>query len=64
MFDRTRANVFSRIRELTLPKPERQAARAERRERENERLAAKTTAAVQAESHSRHSGGFHQEWRG
>jgi hypothetical protein len=64
MFDGTRGNLFSRIRELTRPKAERQETRAERRERESERLAAKRAAAVHAESHSRHSGGFHQEWRG
>ncbi len=57
-------NTFSRVRELTLPKEERQAARAERHRREDERLAATREAAVHAESHSRHSGGFHQEWRG
>jgi hypothetical protein len=56
--------MFSRIRELTLPKAQREAARAERRKRENERIAASRDAAVRAESHSRHSGGFHQEWRG
>ena len=58
------SSMVSRIRELTLPKDQRQAARAERRERENEKIAASRAAAAQAESHSRHSGGFHQEWRG
>jgi hypothetical protein len=58
------SRVLSRIRELTLPKDARQAARAERRERENEKIAATRAASAQAESHSRHSGGFHQEWRG
>ena len=55
--------MFSRVRELTLPKEERQAARAERRQRENEKIAATREAAVQAESHSRHSGGSHTRWR-
>jgi hypothetical protein len=58
------SRMFSRVRELTLSKEERQAARAERRQRENEKLAATRAAAARAESHSRHSGGFHQEWRG
>ncbi len=58
------SSMFSRVREWTLPKERRQAARAERRERENVKLAASRAAASQAESHSRHSGGFHQEWRG
>ena len=56
--------MFDRIRELTLPKAERQAARARRREREAEKIAAGRSSAVQAESHSRHSGGQHKEWRG
>ena len=58
------SRMFSRGRELTLPKEQRAAARAERRQRENEKLAASREAATHAESHSRHSGGFHQEWRG
>jgi len=58
------SRMFSRLRELTLPKVERRAARAERRQRENEKFAATRDAAVRAESHSRHSRGFHQEWRG
>lgn len=58
------SRMFSRVRELTLPKEERQAARAERRRRDNEKIAATRAAATRAESHSRHSGGFHQEWRG
>ena len=57
-------NMFSRARELRLPKADRQAARAERHRRDDEKLAATREAAVHAESHSRHSGGFHQEWRG
>ena len=57
-------NMFSRARELTLPKADRHAARAERHRRDDEKLAATREAAVHAERHSRHSGGFHQEWRG
>lgn len=56
--------MFSRIRELTLPKAQRQSARDERRECEDEKIASSRAVAAQAESHSRHSGGFHQEWRG
>ena len=56
--------ALSRIRELTLPRDERQAARAERHQRENEKIAATREAAVKAESHSRHSGGSHRDWRG
>lgn len=55
--------MVSRVRELTLPKEERQAARAQRRERENEKIVATREAAVRAESHSRHSGGSHTQWR-
>ena len=58
------SRTFSRVRELMLPKEQRDAARAERRQRENDKVAASRTAATRAESHSRHSGGFHQEWRG
>jgi hypothetical protein len=49
------ADLFSRIRELTLPRAERQAARSE--------TAARRAVAMRAESHSRHSGGFSQHWR-
>ena len=58
------SRMFSRVRELKLPKEQRAAASAERRQREIEQIAASREAATRAESHSRHSGGFHQEWRG
>ena len=58
------SRMLSRVRELKLPKEQREAARAERRRRENEKLAASREAATRAEGHSRHSGGFHKEWRG
>ena len=58
------SRILSRIRELTLPKEQREAARTERRQREIEKIAASREAATRAESHSRHSGGSHQEWRG
>ena len=56
----TLSSMFSRIRESTLSKDQRNAARAERCERDNEKITASRGA---GESHSRHSGGFHQEWR-
>jgi hypothetical protein len=62
--------LFSRMRELTLPRAERRAARSERlaerqmrRERDNEQTAARRAAAVESESRARHSGGFSQTWR-
>jgi hypothetical protein len=58
------SRMLSRVRELTLPKEQREAARAKRRRRTIEKVAASREAATRAESHSRHSGGFHQEWRG
>jgi hypothetical protein len=58
------SRMFSRLRELTVPKDQREAARAERRQRDNEKIATSREAVTRAESHSRHSGGFHQEWRG
>jgi hypothetical protein len=70
MFRRGPVNWFSRIREVTWPRAERQAARSERRaerqmrrERDNTESAARRAAAIQAESQSRHSGGFSQRWR-
>jgi hypothetical protein len=70
MSRRRRATLFSRMRELTLPRAERRAARSERlaerqmrRERDNTETAARRAAAMQAESQSRHSGGFSQRWR-
>ena len=70
MSRRSPADLFSRIRELALPRAERQAARSEReaerqmrRERDNTETAARRAAAMQAESHSRHSGGFSGQWR-
>ena len=70
MFRRKVARLLSRIRELTLPRAERRAIRSEReterrmrRERDNTETAARRAAAMQAESHSRHSGGFSQHWR-
>jgi hypothetical protein len=57
------SRLVSRVRESTLPKERRTAARAERRQRDNEKVAASREAATRAERHSRHSGGFHQEWR-
>jgi hypothetical protein len=70
MSRRRRATLFSRMRELTLPRAERRAARSERlaerqmrRERDNTETAARRAAAMQAESQSRHSGGFSQHWR-
>jgi hypothetical protein len=69
MSRRRSVHLLSRLRELTLPRPERQAARAERlaerqmrRERDNKETAARRAAAVHAESYSRHSGGFSQRW--
>ena len=63
--------VRAAVRERRLPPDERRAARAERhaeeqirRERDNKETAEKRAAAMQAESHSRHSGGFSQHWRG
>ena len=56
--------MFDRVRELTLPKAERRAARDSRRQREAEKIAAERASTVRAESHSRHSGGPHKEWRG
>lgn len=71
MSRRSPADWFSRMRELALPRAERQAARSERlaesqmrRERDNKETAARRAAAMHAESHSRHSGGFSQHWRG
>ena len=70
MARRRPVDLFSRIRELTLPRGERRAARSERlaerqmrRERDNTETAARRAAATQAESQSRHSGGFSQRWR-
>jgi hypothetical protein len=58
------SRMFSRLWELTLPKEQREAARAERRQSEIEKIAASREAATRAGSHSRHSGGFSQKWRG
>jgi hypothetical protein len=70
MLRRRPVQLVSRLRELTLPRAERHAARAERlaerqmrRERDNKETAARRAGAVHAESHSRHSGGFSQRWR-
>ena len=68
---RTRpADVLTRVRELALPRAERRAARSERqaerqmrRERDNTESAARRAAALEAEIHSRRSGGFSQHWR-
>ena len=67
---RRSVNLASRIRELTLPRPERRAARSERlaeremrRERDNIETATRRAAAVDAERQSRHSGGFNPPWR-
>ena len=70
MSRRRPADVLARIRELTLPRAERRAARSERqverqmrRERDNTETAERRAAAMQAESHSRRSGGFSGQWR-
>jgi hypothetical protein len=49
------------MRELRLPKAERKAARAARRRHADEEAASR--AAVAAESHSRHSGGWSGTWK-
>jgi hypothetical protein len=56
MARRRAVDPFARIRELRLPKTERKAARAARRKLAGEDAA--SLAAVAAESHSRHSGGW------
>jgi hypothetical protein len=70
MSHRRSAHLLSRLHELTLPRPERQAARSERlverqmrRERDNQETPARRAGAVHAESYSRRSGGFSQRWR-
>ena len=62
MSRRTAVNPLARIRELRLPKAERKAARATRRKLTHEEAASR--AAVAAESHSRHSGGWSGTWKG
>jgi hypothetical protein len=52
---------LARIRELRLPKAERKAARAARRNLADADAASR--AAVAAESHSRHSGGWSGTWK-
>jgi hypothetical protein len=61
MARRRAVNPLARIRELRLPKTERRAARAARRKLADEEAASR--AAVAAESHSRHSGGWSGTWK-
>jgi hypothetical protein len=61
MARRRMVGPLARIRELRLPKAERKEAREARRRLADQEAASR--AAVAAESHSRHSGGWSGTWK-